>query len=76
MNIVTGILVYIVLWWLVLFTVLPWGIKVSENPETGFATSAPENPKLWRKFIITTVLAAIAWGCTYLLINSDLITFT
>ena len=37
----TGILVYVIIWWLVLFMVLPWGVKVPEEPEPGHASSAP-----------------------------------
>jgi len=53
--------------------VLPWGVKVPDNPEPGHATSAPERPKLWRKAAITTVIAAVIWLIVYYLIESDLI---
>ncbi len=75
MNWFTGIMVYVMIWWVVLFTVLPWGIKVPENPEPGHATSAPEKPLLVRKFTITTVIATLLWGIAYYLIDSGLISF-
>lgn len=53
--------------------VLPWGVKVPDNPEPGHATSAPERPKLWRKAAITSVIAAVIWLIVYYLIESDLI---
>jgi predicted secreted protein len=31
MSPVTGIVVYLIIWWTVLFAVLPWGILVSEK---------------------------------------------
>lgn len=65
---------YLVIWWVVLFAVLPWGVKVPENPEEGHATSAPERPMLWRKAAITTLISGVLWVGLYFLIKSDLIT--
>ncbi len=70
----TGILVYVVIWWVTLFLVLPWGVKVPDEPEPGHASSAPENPMMWRKALITTLIAAVFWGIAFWLIESDLLT--
>ena len=75
MNWFSGVLVYIVIWWLVLFAVLPWGVRIPEQAEPGFATSAPERPRLWLKAGVTTVIAALLWVAAYLIISSDLISF-
>ena len=45
MHLATGIAVYLVLWWVVLFAVLPWGVHVPEHTQPGFADSAPERPR-------------------------------
>ena len=66
-------MVFIIIWWVVLFAVLPWGVHVPEKQEPGHATSAPENPMLWRKAAATTVIASILWGVAYYVIESDLI---
>ena len=75
MNWFTGILVYVMIWWVVLFTVLPWGVKVPDKPEPGHASSAPIKPMLVRKFLITTVLAGVIWATVYYAIASELISF-
>ncbi len=75
MNVVTGILVFVMIWWVVLFTVLPWGVRVPDEHEPGHATSAPSNPMLLRKALITTAISAVLWGVAYYLIESDLISF-
>jgi predicted secreted protein len=62
MGFVSGAMVFFVIWWVVLFMVLPFGVRIEENPEKGFATSAPKNPKLKKKFFITTALTAFVWG--------------
>ena len=69
----TGTMAYIIIWWLVLFTVLPWGVRVPDDPEPGHATSAPEKPMMWRKALVTTAIAAILWVGFYALIESDLL---
>ena len=58
---------------MVLFAVLPWGVRVPEKPEIGHATSAPERPMLWRKAGITSLISAVLWLAAYALIRSDLI---
>ena len=44
MGWIAGIFVYFLIWWVVLFAVLPWGVQVPDNPEPGHAPSAPINP--------------------------------
>ena len=74
MSWVTGLMVYAMIWWVVLFMVLPWGVKVPDDPEPGHAPSAPVKPLMGRKVLITTLIAALLWGVAYWLIDSDLLT--
>ncbi len=55
--------------------VLPLGIKVEENPQTGFATSAPIKPNLKKKIILTTKITTILWIIVCAVIMSGLISF-
>lgn len=71
MNWFTALLVYVVLWWLTLFTVLPLRIKVPENVPPGHATSAPENPRLLFKAGLTSVIAAALWIAFYVIVVID-----
>jgi len=67
----TGVLVFIVIWWVVIFAVLPWGVRTPDKAEPGHATSAPVRPLLWRKVIITTLITCVLWGLAYWLITSE-----
>lgn len=71
----TGIMVYLVIWWTVLFAVLPLGVNRVSNPGTGEERGAPERPDLVRKAIITTVVAAALWIGFYLLHQADFFSF-
>ncbi|MGQ9365192.1 DUF1467 family protein [Azospirillum sp. ST 5-10] len=75
MGLVTGIAVYFVVWWVVLFAVLPWGVRPPDEPEPGTAESAPQKPRILLKFAVTSVVAAVVWTGIYLVVMSDLISF-
>ncbi len=61
------------IWWVVLFTVLPWGVKVPEQPEKGHADSAPERPMIGRKAAITSLISVVVWLVVFALVESGLI---
>lgn len=62
-----GIAVYLIIWWLVIFMVLPWGVKAigAEDVEKGQAPSAPRKPHLRKKFTITTAISGVVWLAFY-----------
>ena len=68
MTVFTGVIVYILTWWVVIFTVLPFGLERDED-------GTPRVPHLKRKFVITTVVAFLIWAMLYALIDADLISF-
>ena len=71
MTVATGIMVYVVVWWLAWFAILPIGIRVPDHVPTGQATSAPENPRLLLKAGLAPVIAALLWGVIWWLIAYD-----
>ncbi len=71
----TGVMVYFVIWWTVLFAVLPLGVRRVANPGRGEEHGAPEKPDLKRKVVITTIVAAVVWIAFYFLHESDILSF-
>jgi predicted secreted protein len=72
----TGVVLYILIWWIALFAVLPFGTRpVAEPDEATGWRGAPEQPRMWRKVVITTIVAMVIWGGCYALITSDWISF-
>jgi predicted secreted protein len=59
MTLFQMLIAYSVAWWLVLFMVLPFGIKAPEVPGKGHVPSAPKELNLKKKCLITSVLAII-----------------
>ncbi len=75
MTIFTGIILYIMIYWLALFAVLPFGNKFNEKAIAGNAASAPDNANMKRKFLITGILSAIIWMIVFLCIHFEIIDF-
>src|SRR3546814_12807705 len=75
MNWFTGVLVYCMVWVVVLLTVLPWGVRAPDAPTAGHEPGAPEQPMLLKKFLITTLIAALIWGIIYVVIAQNWFSF-
>ncbi len=75
MSWATGVMVYVVIWWTVLFAVLPLGVRRVEKPGKGEERGAPERPELFRKAIITSAVAAVLWLGFYGLHWADVFSF-
>lgn len=76
MGVYTGIMVFVVTWWIVIFAVLPWGNNdPPDTVEQGHATSAPAKPKLLLKFLVTTIVTAIIWIAIDQAVRHGLVSF-
>lgn len=71
----SGILVYIVIWWLTIFMVLPFGNAPIERDdiEKGQASSAPKRPRLGLKMLANTLLSGAIWLGLYWVMESGLV---
>ena len=72
---VTGIVVYVLVWWITLFAVLPLWVTPAEPDDPGHAAGAPQRPRLVLKMVITTVVAALIWLVIYMLVRSPRLSF-
>ena len=62
MAITTAIAIYFLIWWIVLFAVLPWGVRAQdEDSPPGTDPGAPRVPRLRAKLIWTTIVAGVVW---------------
>jgi predicted secreted protein len=72
---VTGIVVYVLVWWITLFAVLPLWVTPAEPDDPGHAAGAPQRPRLLLKMAITTVVSALIWLAIYVLVRSPWLSF-
>ncbi len=73
MNPVTATVVFIIIWWIMLFMVLPWGVSRTANPEAGHDHGAPARPMLVRKLLITTGITIMLFGILYAVIDAEIL---
>ena len=77
MDLWTGLAVYFIIWWLVIFMVLPWGVRRIDPEDLGELDDpgAPQKPRLALKLAITTVLSGVIYGLVHLVVISGVISF-
>ncbi len=77
MGVTGSIIVYVMIWWIIFFSILPTGIQ--SNKETfkekleGIDPGAPKNPRMAKKFLITTLITSIIFLVIYYLVKTDLL---
>jgi len=73
MNLVAVIGVYFVLWWIVLFAVLPFFHANTQDKAgdvtLGTARSAPVRPRLVRVMIVNTIATAVIVGAMWFAVD-------
>ncbi len=75
MGWVTGIVVYFLTWWVILFAVLPLWVTPADPDDPGYAAGAPPRPRLLLKMAVTTAVSAIVWLVIYAVVMSPWLSF-
>ena len=77
MSITGSIIVYVMIWWIIFFSVLPVGIQsnkeVFKEKIEGMDPGAPKNPKIAKKFFITTLITTVIFSVIYYLAEAELL---
>ena len=77
MGVTGSIIVYVMIWWIIFFSVLPIGIQsnkeVFKEEIEGMDPGAPKNPKIAKKFFITTLITTIIFLVIYYLVEFELL---
>ena len=77
MGVVTGLVLYAIIWFMTLFVVLQTGVTSQDEAGRrvrGTHGSAPENPQIGRRFLITSGVAFGIWAVIAAIILSGAIT--
>ena len=75
-TISTGFAIYFVMWWIVLFLTLPFGVRSQHEDGEGSPGTDPGAPvasQMGRKLIWTTVISAILFALSVLAYNEGLL---
>ncbi|HUC48458.1 MAG TPA: DUF1467 family protein [Xanthobacteraceae bacterium] len=81
MSIATALAIFALIWWVILFTVLPWGIRSQheagpdEEPAApGTDPGAPTHFSLGRKLLWTTIVSVVIYAACYVVYVERLVT--
>ena len=69
----TGLaIIYIILWWIIFFAILPIDVeRVKTLKIDGEDPGSPENPKMIKKFVFCTVITTVLFMIIYLLMKFE-----
>ena len=77
MPLATALATFFLIWWVVLFAVLPWGVRSQhEGGEMaqGTAPGAPTHFRLRQKLLWTTLVATVVFATFYAVYTKHLVT--
>jgi len=75
-GVVNGLVVFLIVWWLVVFTMLPIGVRSQEEDADvveGTEPGAPVAPMLMKKAWWTTVITSCIWIVYYAITESGVV---
>ena len=72
MSLTGSIVIYVILWWIVFFSLLPIDVnRIKEKKIDGEDPGSPENPKMLKKFLYCTGITTVIFIIIYLLIKFE-----
>ncbi len=78
MAITTVLAIYFIIWWVVLFMVLPWGVHSQEESGEvlpGTDPGAPAAHRVWIKLLWTTLIASVVFAILAAIYKAGLIPY-
>jgi predicted secreted protein len=76
MSLTLGIAIYVIIWWTVLFAVLPIGVRTQGEDGAivpGTPESAPTAPRLLRVVLLTTLISALLFAGAWAAVKYGLV---
>ena len=70
---ITGLaIIYIIIWWIIFFAILPIDVERNKTLKVeGEDSGSPENPKMLKKFLYCTTITSIIFIIIYLLMKFE-----
>ena len=72
MSLTGSIIIYVLIWWIVFFDLLPIDVNREKKQNIiGIDAGAPENPKIIKKFVYSTLITSIIFIIIFLLVKYE-----
>tara|TARA_Y100001970_G_C13547940_1_gene515445 strand:+ start:120 stop:365 length:246 start_codon:yes stop_codon:yes gene_type:complete len=70
LSITGSVVIFVIIWWIVFFSLLPIDVNRNKNIKIeGEDPGSPENPKILKKFIYTTIISLALFLAIYYLVQ-------
>ena len=72
MSLTGSLIIYVLIWWIVFFALLPIDVNREKKQNIiGIDAGAPENPKIIKKFVYSTLITYIIFIIIFLLVKYE-----
>ncbi len=72
MSLTGSLIIYVLIWWIVFFALLPIDVNREKKENIiGIDAGAPENPKIIKKFVYSTLITSIIFIIIFLLVKYE-----
>ena len=72
MSITGSLIIYVLIWWIIFFSLLPIDVdRKHKQIVEGIDKGSPENPRIIKKLIYTTIITSIIFIGIFLLVKYD-----
>ena len=72
MSLTGSLIIYVLIWWIVFFALLPIDVNGEKKQNIiGIDAGAPENPKIIKKFVYSTLITSIIFIIIFLLVKYE-----
>jgi len=72
LSLTGSLIIYVLIWWIVFFALLPIDVNREKKENIiGIDAGAPENPKIIKKFVYSTLITSIIFIIIFLLVKYE-----
>ncbi len=72
MSVTGSLVIFVILWWIVFFSLLPIDVNREKKGNIrGSDAGAPENPRIIKKFIYSTLITSLIFIVIYILVRYE-----
>ena len=72
MSITGSLIIFVLIWWIIFFSLLPIDVdRKHKEMVQGVDKGSPENPKIIKKIIYTTIITSIIFIGIFMLVKYD-----
>jgi len=73
MSLINAVFIFFLIWWVMLFTVLPLGVERNADAAKGHDAGAPKIPNLKKKLMLNTALSFVILAVIWVLVELNVI---